>query len=103
MARQYEVFRPGAKTLAVVIQSDLLEETKTRVVMPLLPKGAAGRPMHRLNPAIEGKAYVMMPQLLATISLDELGQPMSSIAAHRDDVTHAIDTLLAGVQKRPKA
>ena len=83
----------------VVIQSDLLEAMHTRVVAPLLPAGAAGRPMRGLNPeiAIGAEAVVLMPQLLATLTIGELGRRVGSIAHMRDAVTRAVDILLSGV------
>ena len=99
MARQFDLFRTAGGTLVVVIQSDLLEATRTRVVAPLLPAGAAGRPMRGLNPEIRlgAETLVLMPQLLATLTVSELGDPVGSAAHLRDDITRAVDTLLAGV------
>ena len=99
MAQQFDVFRTAGGALVVVIQSDLLDAMRTRVVAPLLPAGAAGRPMHGLNPEISlGEAtLVLMPQLLATLTLAELGRPVGSLAHARDAITRAIDTLLSGV------
>jgi toxin CcdB len=99
VARQFDVYRTSAGTLVVVIQSDLLDEMRTRVVAPLLPAGAAGRPMRGLNPEISfgEEAVVLMPQLLATLTIAELGVPAGSIAHMRDTVIRAVDTLLAGV------
>jgi toxin CcdB len=99
VARQFDLFRTADGVLVVVVQSDLLEATRTRVVAPLLPAGAAGAPMRGLNPEIVvgGERLVLMPQLLATLTLAELGRPAGSIAGMRDEVTRAIDALLAGV------
>jgi toxin CcdB len=85
--------------LVVVLQSDLLEAMRTRVVVPLLPAGRAGRPMRGLNPEIGfgEEPFVLMPQLLATLALAELGRPVGSIAHLRDTVTRAVDVLLSGV------
>jgi len=82
-----------------VVQSDLLEAMQTRVVVPLLPAGAAGRSLGGLNPEIDlgGEAVVLMPQLAATLTLAELREPVGSIAHLRDTVTRAVDLLLSGV------
>lgn len=98
MARQFEAFRT-AGTLVVVIQSDLLEAMQTRVVVPLLPETAGVPAMRGLNPAVrvEGQSFRLMPQLMATLTLAELGPPVGSVAAARDEIVRAIDTLLAGV------
>ena len=99
MARQFEVFRTATGVLVTVIQSDLLEAMHTRVVAPLLVSGAAGRPVGVLNPelTVQCVRVVLMPQLLATLTLGELGQPVGSLAEMRDAVVRAVDTLVAGV------
>jgi toxin CcdB len=99
MAQQFDVFRTGGGGLVVVIQSDLLDAMRTRVVAPLLPAGTAGRPMRGLNPEISfgEETVVLMPQLLATLTIAELGRPVGSIVHMRDTVTRAVDTLLSGV------
>jgi toxin CcdB len=98
MARQYETCRAG-ETLVVVIQSDLLEAMQTRVVAPLLPETEGLPAMRGLNPVVtvEGRAYRLMPQLMATLTLAELGPPIGSVAAARDELVRAVDMLLAGV------
>ncbi len=99
MARQFDAFRTPGGTLVVVLQSDLLDAMRTRVVVPILPTGAAGRPMRGLNPEIRlgEEILVLMPQLLATLTLAELGDPVGSVAHLRDTITRAVDTLLSGV------
>ena len=99
MAHQFEVFRTTSGMLVVVVQSDLLDAMRTRVVVPLVPAGAAGRPMRGLNPEISfgEEVVVLMPQLAATLTIAELGRPVGSIAHLRDTVTRALDTLLSGV------
>jgi toxin CcdB len=98
MARQHELFRAGG-TLVVVIQSDLLEAMQTRVAVPLLPEAAGLPAMRGLNPlvTVEGRGYRLMPQLMATLTLAELGPPVGSVAAAREDIVRAVDMLLAGV------
>jgi toxin CcdB len=99
MARQFDVFRTTSGVLVVVIQNDLLDAMRTRVVLPLLPAGSAGRPMRGLNPEINfgEETMVLMPQLMATLTIAELGRPVGSLAHFRDAVTRAVDTLLSGV------
>jgi toxin CcdB len=99
VAQQFDVFRTAGGVLVVVIQSDLLEAMRTRVVAPLLPAGTAGRSMRGLNPEISfgEETVVLMPQLLATLTIGELGRPLGSIAHLRDTVTRAVDMLLSGV------
>jgi len=99
VARQFDVFLTPGGTLVVVIQSDLLEAMQTRVVMPLLSTGEAGRRMRGLNPEVSvGEATaVLMPQLTATLTIAELGTPVGSVAYARDAIVRAVDMLLSGV------
>ncbi len=99
MPRQFDVFRIAGGPLVAVIQSDLLEAMHTRVVVPLLPVGTAGRPPAGLNPTVVvgGETVVLMPQLAATLTLAELGQPVGSIVSARDAVIRALDMLVSGV------
>jgi len=64
-----------------------------------LPKGVSGRGVGTLTPEIrfDGSIYLLMPQLMATLSFGGLGEKVGSIANDRDKIIRAIDTLLAGV------
>ena len=99
MARQFDVFRTVGGSLVVVIQSDLLDAMRTRVVEPLIPADMAGKPMRGLNPhlAVGEETLMLMPQLLATLTIAELGHPVGSVAHLRDTVMRAVDMLLSGV------
>ncbi len=72
---------------------------RTRVVVPLLPPTMAAGEVQRLNPrlVVEGESLVLMPQLLATLALSELGERLGSLAGERDTIVRAVDTLVAGV------
>jgi toxin CcdB len=99
MARQFDVFRLEGGALVVVVQSDLLDAMHTRVVVPLLPAGAAGRRIFGVNPEIRigDEPMVLMPQLAATLATHELGHQVASVVHLRDTVTRAIDALLSGL------
>lgn len=96
--RQFDICRLAGGTLVMILQSDLLEASTTRVVAPLLPESRVP-PIRHLTPliAVEGAAFRLMPQLMATLTLAELGESVGSAAGQRDEVTRALDTLLAGV------
>ena len=83
----------------VVIQSDLFDELATRVVAPLLPRGVGGRGLRSLNPevAIGDEGLVLMPQLLATLTVAELGERVGSLADRHDEIVRALDALLSGI------
>ena len=99
VASQFDVYRTARKTLIVIIQNDLLDEMRVRVAAPLFPANDGLRRIQSLNPEIriEGETYVLMPQLLASFSIQELGERVGSAADERDTIVRAIDTLLAGV------
>ncbi len=84
----------------VDIQSGLLDELSTRVVIPLLPRSAAPRiPAKTLNPiiSVSGAEYVLMTQNIATVPLSLLRTPVGTLATHRDEIVRAIDALLSGL------
>lgn len=96
---QFDVCRTRDGVLVVVIQSDLLEAARTRVVAPLLPRQEVGTPLRGLNPvfAIGEADVVLMTQLAATLTLSELGERAGSLAHKRDEIVRALDMLLSGV------
>jgi len=99
MAQQFDLYRLATGTYVVVLQSDLLDEMKTRVVAPLLPASAVANRIARLNPSlmIGTDAYLLMPQLAATLTLAELGEKAGSLTLWRDEIQRAIDTLISGI------
>lgn len=82
------------------VQSDLLSDLGTRVVVPLIKRGALARkPIKNLMPAIrvDGQEFVMMVPQLAGIAASDLGAPVASMAEHRAEVVAALDFLITGV------
>ena len=81
------------------IQSDLLDELQTRVVIPLTKASAlVKRPVAQLMPLVEfdGDVYVMLTPQLAGIALGDLGPAAGSLAERRDTIVAAMDFLLLG-------
>lgn len=99
MAAQYDVCTAPGGTRVVVVQSDLLDGMTTRVVIPLLPPSAGLVPMMPLNPVLTlgTDRLMLMPQLMATLSLRDLSPPEASLAVYRDEITRALDMLLSGI------
>lgn len=99
MPRQFDVCRLDDGTLVVVVQNDILEVFALRVVVPLFQPGRFGPAMKWLNPqiVIDGQAYVLYPQFIASLSLSELREVVANVASSRDVITRALDTLLSGV------
>jgi toxin CcdB len=102
---QFTVYRnknPRSKStypLLVDIQSDLLEDLQTRVVIPLTKTAAlAKKPLTHLTPvlAFGGENYVLMTPQLAGIGRAELGAAVGSLANERQTIVAAMDFLLSG-------
>lgn len=101
---QFDVHRNAADSSSYApflldIQADLLSDLPTRVVIPLIRAELFGRRAGLLHPplAIEGHAVVAATHLVAAIRRSELGAPVVSLQAQRDEIVRAIDVLLAGV------
>jgi toxin CcdB len=92
--------RPNRRIIPFVvdIQSNLLDYLSTRVVVPLRPEGSIVRG-GRLNPLfeIEGHRVVMATAEIAAVRVLDLGEIVTSLDAHRDDIIAALDVLWTGV------
>ena len=98
MARYDVVLSSEGDGYLVDVQADLLDELKTRVVVPLVPASPDFRPVRVLNPVITvgGKQFVMLTHLIATVPAGKLGEPRANIAALRDQIDAALDMLFGG-------
>lgn len=98
--RNPNVATRGSVPFLLDIQTDLIADLGTRVVVPLYPvarmKGAV---LQTLTPVftIEGKAYVMMTPQLAGIPVKELGPVVADLAARRAEIVAAVDLLITGI------
>lgn len=106
---QFTVYRnrnPGTKgeyPLLLDIQTDLLDDLATRVVIPLTrAAGLVRRPIGNLMPIVkvDGEEYVAVTQDLAGTHKSNLGPRVASLAAQRDVIVAALDLLTSGVQIR---
>jgi toxin CcdB len=102
---QFAVYRnksPRTKStfpFLVDVQSDLLDQLQTRVVIPLTrTAGLAKKPLSHLTPALtfDGESYVLMTPQLAGVARTELGTPAGSLAGERQAIVAAMDFLLTG-------
>jgi toxin CcdB len=98
MTRQYDVYRRPNGTLVVDVQHTVLEDLKTRVVVPLIPKSNSAPDSRSLNPTVsfDGKDYFIGTQFIATATLAELGTNTGDITHKRDDIIRALDLLFTG-------
>jgi toxin CcdB len=103
---QFTVYRnrnPQTKAtfpLLLDVQSDLLEDLPTRMVIPLTQSAAVTKnPLSRLTPLIEldGKSYMLLTYQLASIPKAILGSAVSSASEHRDAIIGALDFLITGI------
>ncbi len=102
---QFTVYRnKSARTKAtfpflVDVQSDLLEDLQTRVVIPLSKLASLTRkPVSQLTPILqfEGESCVLMTPELAGIARSDLGAAVGSLAEQRHVILAAMDFLLTG-------
>jgi len=87
--------------LLLDIQTDLLEELGTRVVVPLAPASPGTRRgvLQTLTPicTVEGTDYVLVAPQLAGISAKELGPPIADLSHDRQAIVAALDLLFTGI------
>lgn len=105
--RQFDVHRNrNAATrrqypLLLVVQSDLIAETGTRVVVPLLPleEGRRSPAISGLAPVLEidGRAHVLVVPLLAAVELGDLGPQAADLSGERATIMAALDLLISGI------
>lgn len=82
------------------IQSDLLSELKTTIVIPLTPtKIAAPMILSRLNPTfvLDGESFTAMTQDIAGIDRKQLGTRAHDLSASRSEIIAAVDFVLSGI------
>ena len=97
MAR-FDVYKSGnARGLLLDIQSDLLDEFGSRVVVPLLPAEDM-QSVSRLHPVfvINDERYIISTHLIFAIPVDRLGAKIGSLAQEDLVITSAVDKLLSG-------
>jgi toxin CcdB len=85
--------------MLVDVQSELLQDLETRVVIPLSKRRAfASFPLGVLMPTVEleDETYVLMTPELAGMSRAELGARIGSVASHCRAIAAALDLLHRG-------
>lgn len=82
------------------IQSDLLDQIRTTVVIPLGKYSTVKKHvMTKLCPIVEidGNKYAALTQQLAGIDRKYLGSAVTSLAEHRAEFIDAIDFMISGI------
>lgn len=105
--RQFCVYRNrnsatrASYPLLLNVQSDLIDETGTRVVVPLVPvsRGRHPPPITSLAPLMDvnGKPHVLVAPLLTAVELADLGALEADLAPERSAILGALDVLISGI------
>lgn len=104
--RRFDVFRNADRASAkhipflLIVQSELLDDIPTRVVVPLVaPQELSGPAAKMLNPEfeIEGQTVVMLTQQLAGVAVQRLQSRVSNLDDRRHDIVRALDFLFSGI------
>lgn len=99
---QYTVYRnPGnsqAYPYLLDIQSDIIGELNTRLVIPLHRLKRSPAPVARLTPVIqvEGNDVILMTHEMASVRVKQLGQAVMDASPFRHTIKSAVDFLLDG-------
>lgn len=92
---------PGSKRhvpYLLILQAPLFDELTTRVVAPLIPRKAFGKPLAHLTPVISvaDKVFVVSIAELAGVPISALGQKIDSVTNSRVEIISALDFLFTG-------
>lgn len=82
------------------IQSNLLDDLRTRVVIPLCPASLAGKAaITKLCPAleIEGNHFIALTQQIAGIDRKSIGREICNLSQHRSEIVAALDFVISGI------
>ena len=96
---KYDVFpNPAGEGYMLDVQTDLLSDLNTRVVVAVLPTSSAPKPATRLNPIFEfdDQSVVMVTQFIAAVPTRILKTSVGKLDKGFEKVTAAIDMLLQG-------
>ena len=85
--------------LLLDVQSDLLLDLRTRVVIPLSQSQTLSRaPLATLTPAlrVNGERYILVTPALAGIAKTQLGARIAAVPEDRETIVAAMDLLITG-------
>ena len=103
--KQFDVFEnpiPAARRaypFVTILQSDLANTGRDRIVAPLAPRSRLRGTKGRLTPHVEiaGVGHVLIVPSLTAIAAADLGSSRGTVNAHRDEIVAALDYLFLGV------
>ena len=90
----------GVYPFLLNVQSDLIKEMETRVMIPLLPLRRGCTPtISALTPvlAVNGTEHVLMTPLMAGMSAADLGTAVTDLATERSAIIASLDLLISGI------
>lgn len=96
---KYDVFpNPSGDGYLLDVQTDLLSDLNTRLVVPLLPASSAPKPAKRLNPIFdfEDQPVVLVTQFMAAVPTGILKSSVGKLDEDFEKITSAIDMLILG-------
>ena len=98
MADQFDIFRTPEGALVLILQHDLLADMATRAVCLVLPDSSPAPTIAALGPIVTAGDLRLriVPHVLATLTLPELGQRITNVAHDRDRIIRALDVILSG-------
>ena len=81
------------------VQSDLIEMTGSRVVVPLITPERAGGVIRQLMPFVTvcDESMVMDTSQMMGIPMRMLGKPVADLSNERDAIIAALDMLISGI------
>lgn len=82
------------------IQSNLLDELRTTIVIPLCPTTLVGNTaITKLCPIIEidSKNYIALTQQIAGVDRKVLGKEVCNLSHYRSEIIAALDFIISGI------
>ena len=80
------------------VQSNLLQDLTSRLVIPVIKKNLLNSSVKILNPeiTIEDTQYILLTQQMAAVPKEILGESIKSVSINRTEILSAIDFLITG-------
>ena len=98
MAR-FDVYQnPNEQGYLLDVQTDLLGDLNTRLVVPLMSSNKSPKPARRLNPIVKIKdeSHVMVTQFMAAVPVPMLKEPVFNLSENAEEITNALDMVFFG-------